>query len=799
MKFIKWFSVGVVSLFVLSAIGVATYLYYVLPSVKDIPQNRLVATQALAEQQAVAPYDGPHPSMVSRPKDPFKYPIKLGEMGPVEPIYARHNVYPFWCGRNTITDKQPEIDNQQGFGVPVFSTPDAETAPEILGYSQDCLHRTEAFYYFKSATDDKFYRLNSNHHPMATTVIDGKKLPFVIRVEVGTINRHFYMIAVLKGDTDELASPKGDHWNGRLVYQFRGGVGIGKRQGNIKLSDVLERREDQISQGYGVIYSSANQTSNHYNMWLAEETARRVKSQFVALYGEPLYTVGIGGSGGAIQQYLIAQNNPEILDAIIPLYSYPDMVSQIIYVLDCEPLEYYFEKLDKDNQRWSSWGQRSLLHGLSYDEALLNKFTAVNSVASLMSGKLQDITLDVFGSNECIEGWRGLTPLVHNPNFVHFMRNFSPKLAESIQWTHWNDLRYFYGTDEHGYANSAWDNEGVQYGLESLLSGELSEQEFLKINAKVGGWKYQKDWNKELLWLLEGKIFPVDLSFWSHQNIRASKSYKKPASRTKANPKAIAAAYYSGHVFVGEIEVPILDVRHYLDDELDMHHASASFATRMRIQKQRGSYDNQVIWVSHKDFDPINEAFKVMDDWMLTLKHNPQLSVSEGRPEQAFDTCFGKKGNIIDRGDGVWDGEWNNRSDGSCTRVYPPLTNSREIAGAPNSGDVFKCHLQPVQKALHEGLYGDVDMQPYLAQLQDVFPSGVCDYRLGDAGRPVDLFEIARWTKKAPTVEVAQTHSPAPKEVVLKTVFASNPLKSSALPGPVLSQRDSLDSSPIEH
>jgi hypothetical protein len=44
--------------------------------------------------------------------------------------------------------------------------------------------------------------------------------------------------------------------------------------------------------------------------------------------------VGIGGSGGAIQQYVYAQNHPGLIDAGIPQYSYPDMVTQTIHVGD---------------------------------------------------------------------------------------------------------------------------------------------------------------------------------------------------------------------------------------------------------------------------------------------------------------------------------------------------------------------------------------------------------------------------------------------------------------------------------
>ena len=59
------------------------------------------------------------------------------------------------------------------------------------------------------------------------------------------------------------------------------------------------------------------------------------KEGFIKRYGVPEYTVGLGGSGGAIIQYILAQNHPGVLDAALPVQSYPDMVTQTIHVGDC--------------------------------------------------------------------------------------------------------------------------------------------------------------------------------------------------------------------------------------------------------------------------------------------------------------------------------------------------------------------------------------------------------------------------------------------------------------------------------
>ncbi len=106
---------------------------------------------------------------------------------------------------------------------------------------------------------------------------------------------------------------------------------------------------DVLKQGIAIVHSSGNNTGTHYNLELAGETAMMTKERFVERYGVPTYTVGLGGSGGAIQQYILRQNQPGILDAMLPVQSYPDMVTQTIHVGDCELLEYYMDATDRTN------------------------------------------------------------------------------------------------------------------------------------------------------------------------------------------------------------------------------------------------------------------------------------------------------------------------------------------------------------------------------------------------------------------------------------------------------------------
>ena len=128
--------------------------------------------------------------------------------------------------------------------------------------------------------------------------------------------------------------------------------------------------------GYAVIYSSGTRTNTHYNLQLGGETAIMVKDRFVSAYAEPEYTIGVGGSGGAIQQYVYGQNHKGLLDGGVPQYSYSDMVTQTIHVGDCELLERWADsKVIADPlSMWRTWVNRFLIEGLSTSATVANPF-----------------------------------------------------------------------------------------------------------------------------------------------------------------------------------------------------------------------------------------------------------------------------------------------------------------------------------------------------------------------------------------------------------------------------------------
>jgi hypothetical protein len=283
------------------------------------------------------------------------------------PVFSGTHQYPFVC--NVPSALGQPIPDDPVTGTKVFGAGGA-----VVGLSRNCSVATQVVFQYRTTGGAWAAYTPGQPRPadMAqTTTIDGKTVDFIVRWERGTINRFLYSIAMLAPFDDDANEKNRDAWNGRVIYRFDGGVAIGHTQGSLSTSASLY--DVGLARGYAILHSSGNRTSTHYNLQVGGETALMVKEKFIELYDLPLYTVGVGGSGGAIQQYVYAQNHPGMLDAAIPQYSYPDMVSQAVHVGDCELLEFYMDALDGTNPRWATWTNRTILEGLAASNTLRNQ------------------------------------------------------------------------------------------------------------------------------------------------------------------------------------------------------------------------------------------------------------------------------------------------------------------------------------------------------------------------------------------------------------------------------------------
>jgi hypothetical protein len=526
----------------------------------------------------------------------------------------------------------------------------------------------------------------------STTTKDGATVPYIVRLETGTINRAIYQTAILHDPKSEssihpTAPPKG--WNKRLVYPFGGGCGGGwYRQGNTT-GGVLNH--GILSQGYGLASASLNVFGTNCNDVLSAETVMMVKERFIETVGRPNYTIGWSCSGAAMQQYMIGNNYPGLLDGIIPSCSFPDPSNPAS--TDARLLYNYFN-FKKD----TAWTQAELASASGYWS--YNHVTNQNSVWASR--------FDTIANRP-----NGYTSAVFNavvPQEARFDPITNPTGARP---THWDHAVNLFGRDpDTGYARRAMDNVGVQYGLGALNEGKITKEQFLDLNEKIGG-------------------YDINGTF--------------TAQRTQGDPIGIATAYETGRIMLGNgglASMPIIDWDQLNTEELptgDLHLKFFHYMTRERLIKSNGNADNMVIW----NGGSINTAFvsmqalAKMDEWLANIAADTsgdarRDKVIRNKPADLSDGCWSAGGAAP-----VFIKErqfLGTRGSSTCNTLYPGYSYPRGVAGEPAASDIVKCQLRPIDVADYKVAF----TAPELGRLNAIFPDGVCDYtKPGIGQRPL--------------------------------------------------------------
>ena len=207
---------------------------------------------------------------------------------------------PFLCTTEYNDLGQPTVDNQAKRGTPVYplaaGAPDRTKDP--LGWSEQCQAPTVVQYRYRTAGGDtKTLPPDATSLPgdiayLAVADLVGAdhmdlggatQIPYLFRFERGTLpeNRFIYSTAMLVPLDEVIARAGGDdslstaHWNGRLLYSFDGGVGIGHSQGDLSTGQAT--MDEALRLGHAIVYSSGTRTSTHYNLMLGGRTAVELK------------------------------------------------------------------------------------------------------------------------------------------------------------------------------------------------------------------------------------------------------------------------------------------------------------------------------------------------------------------------------------------------------------------------------------------------------------------------------------------------------------------------------------------
>jgi hypothetical protein len=555
-----------------------------------------------------------------------------------------------------------------------------ETEAGGLGpaHGADCVAKQRIHWWYENV-EGNFKRLSNPYaaYPsdIATAHVDGKKVPFVVRVQNVVINRSVTRLAVL--DDPHARGPhhafRPVDWNRKLVWHFGESCGTGFDQGadggeatvfsplstisSENLAGPLLDLPSLLSHGYMVGESSLTIFGVHCNQVLSAETLMMVREYISNHYGLVDSVVGGGASGGAIQQYTIANGYPGVLDAGTPLLSFPDVVSTAMTVGDCVVLTHYFA-----GHKWSVLAQ--------------------DAVTGLADPSVCDDWNTDFAGN--------LRP-GSCPGAIPDAERYNPKTnPHGVRCDLQDDLKNILGTNpKTGAALRPLDNVGVQYGLLALRKGQITPAQFVELNRGVGG---------------------VDLDG----------NYMKP--------RESMSTYEAKRVFddslVGEFgainQTPIIDQTIPVSDDvpaLDIHDEIRPYEIRARLDANYGSHASQAIWSGV----PLpSSAILVAEQWLNDLqqlqKSHPYASrawlVAHSRPASAADSC-----RVASTGIPI-----------PCS--VDKHQSTRQIAGGPLTEDDIKCQLRPLRRSDYPASLSDTQFK----ELQQIFPNGVCDYTLHSVG-----------------------------------------------------------------
>jgi hypothetical protein len=564
------------------------------------------------------------------------------------PVFSGPQQVPFFC-------------ETQAFGLPAATQPLC-SAPTQVSY----VYRT---------TGGAFAPLaDPAVHPadLATAKVNGTSVPYIVRIERGTIDRAVYETAALYDGRapDPLAADTS--WNGALVYTFGGGCNGGYHQGPSTggvLNDLF------LSKGYGVASSSLNVLNNNCSTIISAEAAMMVKEHFIETYGPVRHTIGWGGSGGAIQQYDIADAYPGILDGIVPGVSFPDPFTTTGPVTDCRLLNTYFASTGvayTDAQKTAIAGYGVYHPCVSWDITFANRVTATGSCdpAVPVSARWDPVT---------------------NPGGV--------KCSAAEQYV--NQL----GRDPAtGFVRNLLDNQGVQYGLDALEAGTITPEQFVDLNAHIGGYD------------VTGTVV---------------------AARSTADDRAVRAAYRDDMVNSGGLGLattPVIDQRTYLDNVpngfADIHTEEWSFVMRERMTAA-GTVANQVIIENNLFQGDLANAYELdaMERWLSAIDADSsdrplEDKVSANKPADLGDGCFlADNSRILE--------PLSYRGTGQCATLYPVFANPRLAAGEPLARNILECRRHRVDFSSYPVTFTP-DQQ---ARLRAAFSDGVCDYSRPGVGQ----------------------------------------------------------------
>ena len=565
----------------------------------------------------------------------------------------------------------------------------------------------------------KPYTAGSTPGDMATTTTDaGLTVPYIVRVERGSITRGIYDIAVLYDASKASWSATAPHatWNRKVVFNFGASTGQPRRQ--VRPATAWSGSDLQLARGTLIVANSMTDSARNSNRVLMSETVMMMKEHIGDQYGAIRFTIGSGCSGGSINSNMATSIQPGLLDGVTTTCTYPDSETTGIEVSDCVALVEAYQKpewlaLAGSLTQAQINAKKAAINGhpdQSACHAWYNAFGG-NSRAGLFFQRL--VANNVSGA---IAQQPAATNNCELPNAAVYDPANAATTAGLPRCNAWSWAESIWGkVSGSPAANETRDNTGVQYGLKALRDGAISADEYVTLNELVGG---------------------VD------------RDSTPRAGRSTADASALDIAYRAGIVGSGKqwAKTAIIDMRGWDDSNITVppgntpgtipiHHQWYSFAIRDRLMAEVGDANNQAMWrFARTGLAPPGtmalDAYLGMDQWLTALKADSasgsiEAKVRRNRPASTANFCLLPT-------DATQTVKVTDAALCDADPFLKPSLSPRQVAGGPRAEHILKCQLKAHVRADYTaGIFSDAQW----ARLQVVFASGVCDWSKAGVGQ----------------------------------------------------------------
>ena len=240
---------------------------------------------------------------------------------------------------------------------------------------------------------------------------------------------------------------------------------------------------------------------------------------------------------------------------------------------------------------------------------------------------------------------------------------------------------------QDGFAGRPVGNVGLEYGRKALEAGKISPAQFLDLNEKIGSWD-------------------ID--------------YNETSERTDADRPALERVYRSGAVNTAENldRVAIIDLRG--PDPGAFHDVYRTYIMRARLEREHGTAANQVLWRGQVplfgDAGYVDESIIAMDEWLANVEKDTRdvplaRKILEDKPATLRERCT--------------DGAGAEQPASTCDATVQSYSDPEIESGMPLTHDVLRCTTKPLRRT---GYGSVIFTDAQWAQMQRLFPQGVCDF-----------------------------------------------------------------------